>query len=359
MKIIKQIAVLLLVLVGLSSKTSLAVENKLLMAPTIKLPVLVAGEEKIITEDIDGDLIGAGGQMRITSVITGDAYIGGGQVNFEGSVDQDLVIAGGKVTVSGRVGKNLIVVGGQVKIEDTAMVGGYVLSAGGEVSINGQIEGPAKVATRKLTMGEMAYVGGNLEADVEVVNVAETTQIEGEKNINIHKTETPKTSESTKEAMRGIATIGKIVFFLSKLITLLVLVAIAGKLMTPASLLFSKFWTTLGWGMVVAVVTPFIMMILMMSVVGIPLSVITLGTYVLAMYLSSLVVAMAAGNMIGTKGWLPLKNKYLLSVIGLILVSVLTGIPMIGWLFSMVICFLGLGIIFKLATEKKVAGTKK
>lgn len=359
MKTIKQIAVLLLVLVGLGSRSALAQENRLIMAPTIKLPVLVAGEEKVITDDIDGDLIGAGGQMRIMSAITGDAYIGGGQVDFDGSVDQDLVIAGGKVTISGRVGKNLIVVGGQVKIEDTAMVGGYVLAAGGEVLINGQIEGPAKIATRKLMLGEIAYVGGKLEADVEEATVAETAQIIGDKNINVHKVETPKSTDRTKEAMRGVATIGKIVFFLGKLVTLLVLVAFAGKLMTPAGVILTRFWTTLGWGMVVVIVSPVAMMLLMMSVVGAPLSLISFVVYMVAMYLSSLVVAMAIGNIFSKKGWLPTKNNYLLSIVGLIVISVVTSIPVIGWLINVLVCFLGIGIIFRLTTESTKVIAKK
>lgn len=359
MRIIKQIAVLMLVLVGLGSRSALAQENRLIMAPTIKLPVLVAGDEKVITDDIDGDLIGAGGQMRIMSVIIGDAYIGGGQVDFEGSVEQDLVIAGGKVTVSGRVGKNLIIVGGQVKIEDTAMIGGYVLAAGGEVLVNGQVAGPVRAATGKLVVGEMAFIGGDLEADVEQGTVSESAQILGEQRVKIHKVETPRASESAKSSMRGLAAIGRIVHFLSKLVTLLVLVALAGKLMAPAGVLLSKFWTTLGWGSVVAIVTPFAIMILMMSVVGIPLSFIMVGVYMLAMYLSSLAVAMAIGNIISKNEWLPVKNIYLLSIIGLILVSVVTGIPYIGWLVSVIICFLGLGIIFKLVTEKRVSKTKK
>lgn len=359
MKTISQIVVLALVLLGLGGRVAMAQENRLIVAPTIKLPVLVAGEDKVIIDDIDGDLIGAGGQIKVISAITGDVYIGGGEVNFDGSTDQDLVVAGGKVTVSGQVGKNLIVVGGQVKIEDTAIVGGYVLAAGGEVFVNGQIGGPVRAATGKLTVGEVAFIGGNLEADVEQAMVSETAQIIGERRVNVHKVETPKTSETTRNVMRKLAVTGKVIYFLSKLITLLVLVTLAGKLMASAGGLLSRFWTTLGWGMVVAVVTPFVMIILMMSVVGIPLSLVIFGVYLLTMYLSSLVVAMAIGNVILEKGWLPVKNNYLLSVIGLIIISVATNIPVIGWLMSVIICCLGLGIVYRLVTERSKVVAKK
>ncbi|MBI2465170.1 polymer-forming cytoskeletal protein [Candidatus Shapirobacteria bacterium] len=360
MKIMTGIAVMLvIILFGLRGKIVTAQEDRLIMAPEIRLPKFEVGEDREITEPIDGDLISAGGQVKVLSEITGDAYIAGGQVEFDGVIDQDLIVAGGNVIIRGRIGKNLIVVGGQVKIEETAMVGGYVLAAGGEVIINGQVEGPVKAATSKLTIGEMAYIGGNLEADVEKVMIVDTAQIAGERRVNIHKVESPRMSETGNEAMRGIVAVGKIVYFLSKLVTLLVLVVIGGKLMAPAGALMTRFWTTLGLGMVVTIVTPFVMMILMMSVLGIPLSIITFGVYLLALYLSSLVVAMALGNVISKNGWLPIKNNYLLSIIGLIVISVITNIPLIGWLMSVVVCFLGMGIIFKLATERKVVATKK
>lgn len=356
---IKQTIVLLLVLVGISTRMASAQGYQLITATEIKLPVIVGGEDKTIDYSIDGDLIGAGGKMRILSDITGDAYIGGGQVDFGGSVDQDLVVAGGEVTIRGRVGKNLIVVGGSVKVEDTAMVGGYVLAAGGQVSLNGQVNGPVRVATSKMVIGEMAYIGGNLEADVEDARVAETAQIEGQKNIKIHQTETRRAPETAKEAMRGLAVVAKVFYFLSKLVTLLVLVTIAGKLMAPAAVQLQKFWPTLGWGMVVVVVAPFVMVVLMTTVIGIPLSLIILAAYLVTMYLSSLVVSAAFGSYLAKQGWLKTKNNYLLATVGLILISAITWIPFMGWFIQMLVCFMGMGIMFKLATEKKIAVAKK
>ena len=77
--------------------------------------------------------------------INNDVMIGGGTV----LIDKDSIIngylmsAGGEVIIEGEVDKNVIVAGGKVKIGDNAKLKGYVIAVGGEVEVapGAQIEG--------------------------------------------------------------------------------------------------------------------------------------------------------------------------------------------------------------------------
>jgi hypothetical protein len=337
----------------LSATATRAQTNRLIMARPVGLPTFVGGEYKNVVEPVEGDLIGGGRRINIESDILGDAYIGGGDVNFAGSVDQDLIVAGGKVYVSGRVGKNLIVGGGKVVIEEGAMVGGYVLAGGGEVEINGQVEGSVRVGAGKLTIGEMASIGGNLEADVEEVNVSSESRIMGETNVRKHEKTTPTQQDNTKRMMRGIRMTGEIISLLSKTVTLLILVWLGGGLMGVAGLQLMKFGITLWRGLVAIVVVPVASILIMTTVLGIPVGFILLMVYGVAIYLSSLVTAMAIGSLASKKGWLKTKNNYLLALAGLVALEAMGWLPIVGWIVKMIAVIVGMGIVYKVVVVRK------
>ncbi|MBP9817901.1 hypothetical protein KBC75_04100 [Candidatus Shapirobacteria bacterium] len=314
------------------------------------LPTFAFGDDKKVSEQIEGDLIMAGGKVEVTSNINGDAYVAGGKVNFDGSVEEDLVVAGGEVVIKGVVGKNLTVAGGKVTIDENSIVGGYVLAAGGEVIMLGQFAGSVKVVARDLKVGEKVHIQGDLEADIESGQVAETAIVDGEKKVVVHEAKQTQIPENVNKAL---VTSGKVIFWLGQLVTLLVLLAIGGKAVEKVEVNQKNFWATLGWGLVVLIVTPVLALILLVSMVGSPLGLMLFPIYFASLYLSGLVVAITMGAMIAKNGWLKMKNRYLLAIIGLILVTVVSQIPIIGGWVKFVVLILGLGTMFRAVRGKK------
>jgi len=312
----------------------------------VKLPVFMAGDNQIIDNDIEGDLMVAGSQIKITSDISEDAYVAGGQIDINGTVNGNLIVAGGSVTISGKVLKNVIVAGGQIKIQDSAQIGGYVLAGGAQVDLLGNFSGPVKVGAGSLVVGENAVINGDLEADVSKSDISSTSKISGEKKIQIHETKTPEKSEKVVTQLPRVTYIKDIFSFLSKLIILLVFVSLFGRKLKSIKSK-NSFWSLLGWGFVILVMTPVLTLTLMVTVIGIPLSFIISGLYFISLSLSKIVTAIVAGDYMSQKGYLKTNNYYLQGFVALVFITVLSLIPFIGAFVKFTVLLFGLGVIFQ------------
>lgn len=308
----------------------------------VKLPVFMAGEAQTIDKPIEGDLMVAGGQIKISSDINGDVYVAGGQIEISGVINGNLIVSGGNITISGKVLKNVIGGGGQIEIDNSAEIGGYVLAGAGKINLLGSISGPVKIGARDLVIGEKAVINGNLEADVTTSDVSPTSKIIGEKKIQIHEVK----QREKRVIMQRQFGYGKEIFsFLSKLVLVLVLVKLLGEKIIN---FYTKksFWSNMGVGLIVLVVTPFLMLMLLITVIGIPLSGIILSLYILFLTLSGIVTSITVGNYVSQKGYIKTENLYFQGSIGLLLLTLLGLIPFVGGLVKLIALLFGLGIIF-------------
>lgn len=309
--------------------------------PIIKLPIFMAGDNQVIDKPIDGDLMVGAGNIKINSNVGGDVYAGGGQIEIGGIINGNLIVGGGNIVISGKVLKNVIVGGGQVKIDNSADIGGYVLVGGGKVDLLGKFLGPVKVGARDLVVGEKAVINGDLEADVTSAEVSPTSKIEGVKKIQIHEIK-----QSEKQVIGRKFTFGREIYsFLSRLVLVLVLIKLLEKKMVNIDIKKS-FWSNVGLGLIVLVVTPFLMLMLLISFIGIPLSGIFFLLYILFLSLSGVVTSILMGNFVYQKGYIKNENLYIQGIVGLFLLSVLGLIPFVGGLVKLAGLLFGLGFIF-------------
>lgn len=317
----------------------------------IELPLIFAGRDQMISQPVDRDLIVAGNNVTVSSTVAGDTYVAGGQVNITGNIAENLIVAGGNVTISGTIGKNLIVAGGEVKIEDSANVNGYVLAGGNIVNINGQFAGPVRVGASEFTVGDKAKIRGDLEADVTKSNVSPTASIAGEKKINIYENRTPNRMDwINRETFSGLRIIG----FLSKLIILLILTRLFGYLIKPIAELSKSFLRNLGIGFLILIIVPFLVVGLLATIIGIPLAVIILFVYLLALYLSNLIVAGALGQLIAEREGMKIDNIYLRVIVGFVILTIIELIPVIGPITRFIVMLLGLGLVYRLIRMRRV-----
>lgn len=349
MRKILQTGFLLFVFTILFSPTALA-QNKIKVTPaptakpTIKLPVFMIGSSQVVDKPINGDLMISGGQINITSNVNGDTYVAGGQINIGGTINGNLIVAGGNITISAKVLKNIIVAGGQVKIDSLAEIGGYVLAGAGQVDLLGHFSGPVKVGAETLIVGEKAIIDGNLEADVSKSNISSTSKIIGETRIKIHEIKQQPVKQLNQWQQLGYS---KTIFsFLSGLVVLLILVKLFGQKIRQIDTT-NSIWPSIGLGLIVLITTPFVFLILMITVIGIPLSLITLAGYLVSLYLSRSVASLLIGSFISKKWHFKTDNYYLQGFIGLLLLTLIELIPFVGGLVKFIVLLLGLGIIFK------------
>lgn len=340
----KKISLVSLIVFALSFFFTPSVLAQTKAKTAVKLPVFMAGENQVIDKPIDGDLMVAGSQVKITSDIKGDVYAAGGQIDVAGTISGNLIVAGGNVTISGKVLKNIITAGGQIKVDTSAETSGYALIGGGTVELLGKFSGPVKVGAGTFTLGEKAVINGNLEADVNKSDISATSKILGEKKIQIHETKKAEVKTVQSSRYTGFSSLKEIISFLGKLVLLLILVKLFAQKIIETNAKKS-FWSNLGLGLVILIMTPFLSLMLLLTVIGIPLSGIIFSVYLLILSLSKVVASILLGNYLSEKSYLKSKDRYLLSSLALLLLTFVGFVPYVGGFVKLMAFLFGIGAI--------------
>ena len=111
---------------------------------------------------VKGDLYAAGGRVTLEHPVQGDATLAGGAVTVRAPVGEDLRAAGGDINIESTVGGELYASGGNITLSNAAVVADAVTLYGGNVNIEGKINGPLKVYAQKVVLN------GEITRDVEI-----------------------------------------------------------------------------------------------------------------------------------------------------------------------------------------------
>lgn len=303
--------------------------------------------------NVAGDAFAAGGRLALTGTVGGDAVVAGGSVNIEASVGQDLYAAGGEVRVANTVGGNARIAGGRVivapdaAIEGSATiaggnvtldgsVGGYVLISAGRTEINGRIDGDLRVAGGALSLGPEAVVRGRLDyRGAEPANLAPGAQVQG------------GIEQSTMDRNFGAA-IGMLVVWLIGLI----LVAAALLAFAPratravAQGLRMRPVASPLLGLALFVGMPIVGGLLMITMVGIPLGMLTISAWFTLSLLGYFATAIALGDAVSERRGPANRAKRIgAAAIAVLALFALGQIPYVGWMVWVLAILFGMGAV--------------
>jgi hypothetical protein len=360
-----------------------------LVAPVTKRvegPHFRFDENLVVTENLAGDVYAAGSTVRIEGKIDGDLLVAGGTVIINGDVTEDLRVAGGNVTINGNVGKNVSVGGGNVMFGPTSKVGGSLLGGAGTLDFAGQVAGnawigagetvlkgkinqDAHVSAETASFNADSVVGGNLQARLnEGKLLVDKGAVAGKKDITFVKPEVNNQERALRKNQKfGQAVTAAVV---TKWLFGLLIGFVSGSVLLhffrkTANNLSAQIKTaavgSLGWGLIALVTVPFIAILLMITVLGLPLGFMTFLGYILAFIVAKWIAAYALGQWVETRSSMEsLKNPYLQFAVGLLIINLLALIPVAGWLVSFGATLMGLGALFvALKTEMSTKTAKK
>lgn len=113
--------------------------------------------------------------------------------------------------------------------------------------------------------------------------------------------------------------------------------------------------TLMGKGALALLLVPIIAFLLLLTIIGIPICVILILIYCLALYLSTVFVAYLIGYKVWNKTHKEKKdtNMMLYGAIGLVIILVLELIPVVGSIVSILVLFGGLGVIFDMINDSR------
>ncbi len=330
------------------------------------LPRILTGQKISFGESVNQDLVGAGGNLDVNSNVNGNLVLAGGQIKVSGSVSEDLVVAGGQIELSGEIKKNVIVAGGMVKVGQRAHISGYLLAVGGQVELLGRIDGDTRVFGGEVTIGDKSAFGGSLTIDASKITSPNRLMVAGEKHLTEIRSNgkmpwgywrniMPQVGDS--RVFTGVFALVKVIEFVGKILLMLVLVKVWGKRMEELTkYVKANFWSSLGWGSLKLFLTPFLIIVLLMSVFGIPLAILTAGVYFGSIFLSIYLSSAVLGHYLTMRGWLTNSNPYVQGVVGLLLLELVGLVPVIGWIIKFAAMLIGLGLVIR--WEKSLVGLK-
>lgn len=269
----------------------------------------IAGTNIVIDGTVNGDIYGAGTTITINGNVNGSITLGGQNITINGEITRSARLAGTNIIVNGSIGGDLLAGGTNFNVASTAKIGRDLLFGASTVRINGPVEGYIRGAGSEVTVTN--GVGGDVELKVDGLTIASTANLQGnltytseneaviQSGAQIGGTTTHTVPEVKEPAGPFAGIVGKVIAFLMTLLAGIVIILIAPRRAAAvAASIRHKPWLSLGWGAIILFATPIAAIITFVTVVGVPLGLIGLTLYGIAIYLSQIAVGLFIGYWI-------------------------------------------------------------
>lgn len=326
--------------------------------------LFISGSSIDIEGTVDGDLFCAGQNVTIRGTVTGDIICGSQTFLFSGSSNGDIRAAGQNITINGIVDKNVTAFAQQLEFGAESQVAGESHFGAQNVSIEGTIGKDVLGGAQNLRVA--GTLGGDMTAGVEEITIAETATISGNLDytseqrsqidesavagtINYHEAkESVGPAPVRSGANRNFSVARRIFSFVMYLLLALGLLALF-PVRVPAALaaMQSHVGKTFGVGLLILTVTPLVIILFVITLIGIPFAIILAMFYVLALLLARLLVGVWMGRFLLERFAPERKDSALwTTVVGILAMWIIIQIPIIGGIFTFVAILCGLGGLF-------------
>jgi len=332
--------------------------NTIEVAGAVNGDVIVAGNIVTIAGPVAGDVIAAGNIVRVTGPVSGSIRVAGSTVQIDSEVENNVWAVGSSVTLSPDANVGWDVYSAGATIEVKSPVGGNAWLTGASVVLGNTVGKDVKAAIDtdgKIVLYPEAKVEGDLvykAGSEEQLELKEGAEVVGE--ISKKAIVIPDQADWEK-AFGATAIFFRIISFFSLLVIGLVLVTLMPKIILQTKdEMVKRPAQSLGWGFVYLVVVPVIVVLLMITVIGIPLALIIVPFYIIALYLSKVLVGLVIGLLILDN--LTRDKKYKGSLVwplalGLLVLLIIISIPYVGWLIKLLLVLWALGAAITVKRE--------
>jgi len=335
-----------------SQKDVLVAENE-----TVSGNLYVASGEMYIKGTVKGDVVAATGKLSIDGTVNGDVSAVSGQIDTSGNINGDLRVAGGQIRISGKIDGDLLVGGGDVSLLSGGYVKGDVIMAGGSINLDGKVAGGVRAATGNIFI--RGWVDGDIVVNSGIVTVSQGAVING--NLAIKSTKNADIDPGAQikgtitqhlvqpKAVSPGAKIASIIygFFAYLILGLFIYWLFSKPFRKVSETIFEEPGKAFLYGLAAFFLVPVIIIFLFFTLIGIPIAVLLLLTYITTVVLSKLFVALAAGKYLFNRfGNSKKVSDYAAITVGLLLYVILANIPVVSWVINFGVWFLGLGSIF-------------
>jgi len=293
-----------------------------------------------INEEFTGERIITGSNVKINGKTNGNLIVAGEKVEINGDVDGSVFVAGGGVVINGSISENLYVAGNKVYVNSINISGDVFYGAFEGGIVTSAVKGKVFGSNSKNDVA--SYLGTVTNTnDVEIDNFKMTEEF----------------SKSMQQVGQKLGWIALIVGFLSTLILVLVIVyafPVKNSMLveTLNTRKLSDTFMKALIGLIFVIGATILIMFSMFIVVGFSFAIFLIIIMLLLWIYSFCISYYLIGNEILALFGGQIKNKFVATTIGVILVSVLYFIPIINILVGLVHWLLMLAVTGQIVTMK-------
>lgn len=330
-------------------------------------------------EYIDGDLYNMDNSVDVKTDVNGNVFVMGETVNFENIyVEGDVFVLAKKVNfnnsiVNGSVfalaqeikfdanAYDVYALGEKVIFSENSYIGRTVRASAKNLELNGSIDANAYITAENLVISDDTIISGKLSYTSEKAgDISEKAQIG---SVEFNQSTQPET-EATAEFF-GLSILMEAVSYVFKVaIISALIIAFCNRFVkiSKEEKVGKTLIKSLGSGALALILTPCIALALICTVIGTGFGIVLMGAYAIVLFFASAIASTGiAVNLFNTK----INSKLGLwgASLGTALVIWCLGqIPAIGWLISLFVILIGLGLltktIFYKENDKKVKSKK-
>ncbi|MBI4276246.1 hypothetical protein HY629_00190 [Candidatus Uhrbacteria bacterium] len=269
------------------------------------------GENITITTPVDGDLFVAANVLKIEAPVAGDVFAAAGTVVIDAPVQGSVRVAAQTLLVRKSIGGSLAVWGSDVHVIEGATIGRYLWADVDSLDLKSAVQGDVIYwgATAPLIASE-ARIGGKTSVSVRPIVSA------------WQKFRSPAFLFQSLIALFGLYIVGLVLVLQVRRPTAAVMSAM---IHVPLQSLAIGGATLFG--------TPLIILVLAVTLIGIPVALILMVLYGVLLYLTQVFVALTIGFQVmqWADGAHRFRSFLWTLVIGGLVWGVLTAIPFVGW----------------------------
>ncbi|NNE18538.1 MAG: hypothetical protein HKN10_08690 [Myxococcales bacterium] len=318
--------------------------------------VFLGGKTAIVAGVVDGDVFAAAERVEVTGTVRGNVYGAGETVTIAGEVSGSVHAAGKNVEVDAKIGgsgflagRNVLVTEGSdlvrggyfagESVRSKGRVGRDLIFAAETMDVNGSVERNVRGYGSQVTVSSNASVGGDLQVTVpsqDAVEVDDGATVSGDTIVDIEE------KEERRAFLYPGFYFGVLAKALAMLLMGLVLVTLFPSLLPSTPESSREVLRDMGFGFVALIATPVVMLIIALTVIGIPVSLVLGVVYALLLFLSTLVVAYFAAQRLPA----PNNRRLVLNTAATLLVILfVVAIPFVGPGLNFLVHIFGVGCL--------------
>jgi cytoskeletal protein CcmA (bactofilin family) len=298
---------------------------------------------------IEGDLIAGAQEVTVDGTVRGSVRAAGATVQVNGSVERNVTSAAQSLRLGsgGRVGGSWIAAGDSMSLAGD--VGGSVTAAADSLLLQGRVGREADVAAGSLSLSPGARIGGDLSYHTDQPIEVPPAAVAG--RVQFHQTERRPEHVDRAQANQFFGAVGNLLSLMwlagSAVVGLAILHAFPRFVARFLDALERRPVPSFVVGVIGLVATLPLTLLLAITIVGIPASVVLAGGYFAGLFAGWLLLAVAVGSiLVGLVrrggGARHLAWAFLL---GLLVLHVGSKLPFLGPLVTFVALALGLGTL--------------